>query len=202
MATSTGPSLRNPFWKRTDCWGRQPRGTSRAECANHHTQSDPPWKRRDLIGFAPESNQEDLKRQHPKSLGLYGPNQRHGLVKANEPVDRTSDEAAEKQGCTRFLGVSKATGKGLAADLFLPVAPAEASYAELLQVINVPFRELMDMLADIDRVRGHWERRRMLGLCSSGAGARGRTRAPRCAATARGCEMLRATLHGASKLVR
>ena len=27
----------------------------------------------------------------------------------------------------------------------------EASYAELLQVINVPFRELMDMLADIDR---------------------------------------------------
>ena len=28
----------------------------------------------------------------------------------------------------------------------------EASYAELLQVINVPFRELMDMLADIDRV--------------------------------------------------
>eukprot|EP00438_Fugacium_kawagutii_P020867 Skav209439 [mRNA] locus=scaffold805:198429:200684:- [translate_table: standard] len=30
-----------------------------------------------------------------------------------------------------------------------------ASYAELLQVINVPFRELMDMLADIDRVRPH-----------------------------------------------
>lgn len=28
----------------------------------------------------------------------------------------------------------------------------KASYAELLQVINVPFRELMDMLADIDRV--------------------------------------------------
>eukprot|EP00913_Durusdinium_trenchii_P018082 g16991.t1 len=27
----------------------------------------------------------------------------------------------------------------------------KASYAELLQVINVPFRELMDMLADIDR---------------------------------------------------
>ena len=32
------------------------------------------------------------------------------------------------------------------------VGVVKASYAELLQVINVPFRELMDMLADIDRV--------------------------------------------------
>ncbi|CAJ1422837.1 unnamed protein product [Effrenium voratum] len=31
------------------------------------------------------------------------------------------------------------------------LAGLAASYAELLQVINVPFRELMDMLADIDR---------------------------------------------------
>ena len=126
-----------------------------------------------------------------------------GFVKANEPVDRTSDEAAEKQGCTRFLGVSKATGKGLAADLFLPVAPAEASYAELLQVINVPFRELMDMLADIDRVRGALGTKAYVRSLFFG---RGRTRAHAGATVrchgARGCEMLRATLHGASKLVR
>jgi len=34
---------------------------------------------------------------------------------------------------------------------YIDWAEFKASYAELLQVINVPFRELMDMLADIDR---------------------------------------------------
>lgn len=36
--------------------------------------------------------------------------------------------------------------------LHVLMSVVKASYAELLQVINVPFRELMDMLADIDRV--------------------------------------------------